>query len=110
MTITNTLAQGDLLPILQAVLTQGANEATVDLTGCTVTLRMVNAVTKVVAINGASCVIASAKGGQVTYTWQPADTATAGTYLLQFLVIAPGGASYHFPNGGGTPLTITPTV
>lgn len=113
MAVGNILAQNDLLPILQATLTQGPSpsQTIVDLTGCSVTLRMINAANQTVVLNGVPCtIVLPASSGQVTYTWQPGDTSVVGTYLLQFRVVVPTGGFYHFPNSGGFSLTITATV
>jgi len=99
--VTQTFTLGDTLSIPNAVLKEKnseGNEVAIDLTGKTVSFRMVMAKTpNTVILEGATADIDDATNGKVSYQWQPADVDTAGTYICWF-ILTDGGATEHFPS------------
>lgn len=93
------MVQGDTLPLLVATLTHSDGITPWDLTlASSVKFTMKDATTGTVLVNNAACTIASDKTtGQVTYTWQIGDTATATTCNCEFKVTFIGGAILTFP-------------
>ena len=90
--------RGDLLPKLKAVL-RDATGAAINLTGTTVTFRM-----RLVGSSGPAKVersasITSATGGEVEFTWQPADTDTVGVFFAEWIVNF-GTSKQTHPNNG----------
>lgn len=98
------IGQNDTSPSLQATLSD-ANLTPVNLTAATVMLHMK-------AIGGGlvldeQMTITNALGGVVQYDWQAGDTATVGTYYVEFEVTYADASVETFPNTGSLPLVIT---
>lgn len=77
------LPQNALLPLLSATLTDDLGP--IDLTGTTVTFQMRPPGSSELKVD-AGAAVTSAPNGQVTYTWQAADTDTEGLYIGWFVV------------------------
>lgn len=90
--------KGDTYPALTATLTDSVGAA-VDLTGATVTFRMVDSAGTVVVAAGAVS-ITNAAAGEVSYSWQAGDVDTVGEFRGEFNAVLFGGAKAHFPNDG----------
>lgn len=58
----------------------------------------------------AAATIVNAANGQVSYTWQAADTATTGAFCGQWKVTFSGGAVESFPNAGYITVYVTPDL
>ncbi len=91
-----TIKKGDTYPTLRATLTDSAG-VPVDLTGASVTFRMVDAVGEQV-IADAAVAITNPAAGEVEYAWQVADVDTPGEYRGEFHAVLFGGALVTFPN------------
>jgi hypothetical protein len=90
------LTAGDVGPPLDEQLVD-QNGTPINLTGATVTFRMVEYFQKTfVAVNSLSAMILDAINGKVRYQWTTGDTATPGLYLAWF-VVNWGGGPQHFP-------------
>lgn len=74
------IVKDDTLPVLEFSVIQ--NGVPVDLTGASVKFYMKNNDTGAVKVNGKSCtVIDPATSGVCRYSWEAADTDTAGEYV-----------------------------
>lgn len=93
--------QGDTRTPLGAILQQRDENGVltaVDLTGKTVSFKMINAAGfSKVALTTATIVTAAA--GKVSYDFQNADVDTPGEYTAWF-VVTEGGETDHFPHTG----------
>ena len=98
------IKQNDTSPSLEATLSD-ANLVPVDITSATVMLHM-KAVGGSVVLDE-QMTITDAEGGVVQYDWQAGDTATVGTYYVEFEVTYADGSVETFPNTGSLPLVIT---
>jgi hypothetical protein len=83
------MVQGDTRPKLEFEVTKGG--LPVDLTGCTVKFYMKSS-TGTVKINGSACSITDAVKGLCAYSWQSADTNTAGEYTGEVEVTFDNGS------------------
>ena len=92
------IKQGDTLPVLQQTLTDSTGAA-LNLTGATVNFVMRSLVSSTPIINS-SATITNATSGIVTYTFTAANTATAGTYMANWVVTTSGGATLTVPSDG----------
>lgn len=112
------IKQHDRRPFFVVVLKDDYGEVTesvVDLTTAgSAVFNMKDSSTGTVKITRGAADITNASGGEVTYQWGTADTATAGTYSAEVEVIWSDGRSETFPGGptGGTywPIVITPDI
>jgi len=102
-----TIKQNDTSPALQATL-RDANGLGVLLTGATIRLHMV-------PLNGGTTLdkamtIVNATQGIVRYNWVAGDTATVGTYSIEFEVTYSDGSVETFPNNDNLVVVITPEL
>jgi len=97
------MKRGDTLPVLERTLQYSSGTA-INLTGATVRFKTRNRDTGAVVTNGL-CTVVSATAGTVSYTWQSADTATAGEYDAEFEVTFPSGV-LSVPNFGFLRLSV----
>ena len=104
-----TIKQGDTRPVLAATLLAGGN--IVNLTSAsTVKFTMTNSAGSVV-VDLASCnIVSPMTNGQVTYTWQSADTETAGEFQGEFKVTWADSSIQRFPNRVNFQVIITPNL
>lgn len=98
-----TLTAGDRLRLPQGNLTDSVGNP-LNLAGCTVAFRMVDARTGVVVVDDEPAVklqtdSSPATWGRCTYTWAAGDTATPGIYRAWFVVTSGGLSSHHPPDG-----------
>ena len=98
------IKQNDTSPSLEATLSD-ANLVQVNITAATVMLHM-KAIGGDVVLDE-QMTITDAEGGVVQYDWQAGDTATVGTYYVEFEVTYSDGSVETFPNTGSLPLVIT---
>ena len=98
------IKQNDTSPSLEATLSD-ANLVPVNITAATVMLHM-KAIGGDVVLDQ-QMTITDAEGGVVQYDWQVGDTATVGTYYVEFEVTYSDGSVETFPNYGSLPLVIT---
>jgi len=99
---------GNQLPVLSAALTDATGQP-MDLTDCTVQFRMRQAVHSTPAVN-APASITDAANGKVQYAWTSEDTATAGTYIAEFVITNGSGQTSTSPNSGYISVQITQSV
>jgi hypothetical protein len=106
-----TLTAGDTNPAITATLEDAAG-AGVNLTGATVTFRMV----PIAAGAGgtpkvnATATVTAALTGDVAYQWLSTDTDTPGYYLARWKVVYLSGAVFSFRNDGPFLVLIVPAV
>ena len=98
------IKQNDTSPSLEATLSD-ANLVPVNITSATVMQHM-KAIGGDVVLDE-QMTITDAEGGVVQYDWQVGDTATVGTYYVEFEVTYSDGSVETFPNTGSLPLVIT---
>lgn len=98
------IKQNDTSPSLEATLSD-ANLVPVNLTSATVMLHM-KAIGGDVVLDE-QMTVTDAVGGVVQYDWQAGDTATVGTYYVEFEVTYSDASVETFPNTGSLPLVIT---
>lgn len=98
------IKQNDTSPSLEATLSD-ANLVPVNLTSATVMLHM-KAIGGDVVLDE-QMTVTDAVGGVVQYDWQAGDTATVGTYYVEFEVTYSDASVETFPNTGNLPLVIT---
>lgn len=98
------IKQNDTSPSLEATLSD-ANLVPVNLTSATVMLHM-KAIGGDVVLDE-QMTVTDAVGGVVQYDWQAGDTATVGTYYVEFEVTYSDASVEPFPNTGSLPLVIT---
>jgi len=77
----------------------------VNLTGGSVTITMVNRISRAVKVNAAACTITDAPNGAVSYQPLSTDVDTPGVYDVEFRATLAGLVS-HYPSEGFEPLTI----
>lgn len=99
------LDRGDTgAPIAQTLLDGNGNP--VNLTGATVKFHMEDASGNVVVDDSTHVTIVNAAGGQVSYQWQAADVANAGTFYARWIVTFAGGSIESFPDANVNPLVV----
>jgi hypothetical protein len=103
-----TIKQNDTYPPLRVTLTDSTDTA-VDVTGATVTFRMVDAADTNI-VDDKACSLITPASGIVEYQWLAADTDTAGDFRGEFHVTFVGGAIGTFPNDGYVHITIVPEL
>lgn len=106
-----TIKQGDRLPRLRQVLTDGAN-APLDLTGVTaVTFRMrPQNGGPLVTLTGTAAVVAPATSGTVEYSWGAGDTATRGDYFGEWVLTYAGAVTRTVPAPGYVTVEVAPAL
>lgn len=100
-----TLRQNDSGEAITAVLEDSAGDA-VNLTGAAVVFQLAPIGGGALVVQADAAII-DAAAGEVSYTWQGADSATPGWYLASWQVTFSGGEVQTFPNGGYTLVQIT---
>jgi hypothetical protein len=111
-----TFTQGDILAVPEATL-QDANGAVRDLTGLSVSFRMVvwqspqlvYDAAPIVIVNSQPATILDALNGLVRYQWTAPDVATAGVFQAWWMV-SNGAGTEHFPPDGSFLIKINPAV
>lgn len=102
---------GDVLPELNATL--------LDVDGLPLNLSVASSVTlrvRQVVLSGSPvkwakpCTIAAPAAGKVSFAWAAGDTATPGTYEVEFLVTWADGGVQAVPNNGNAVIKILPTL
>lgn len=93
---TRAFTKGDTLVSIYAQLVD-ADGNPVDLTGNTITFRMVDSAGAVTV--AAAAVIVTALTGHVRYDWATADVDTVGDFSAWFIRTS-GGETEHFPGQG----------
>lgn len=102
------IRQNDTAPPIEATLYDGSG-ALVNLAGATVKFQMTQAITgSTVAVDADADV--DDVNGVVSYAWDAADTADAGTYNANFEVTFSGGAVQSFPNDRFITVVIGPDL
>ena len=93
------IKQGDLLPIITAVLKDAAG-LPVDLSGLSVKFIMRQVYADTNKVNAAATVDADqvTNKGKVSYAWEGTDTDTAGVYWAEWQVMFSGSKPETFPN------------
>lgn len=101
------IKQDSLFPPLTALL-QDVN-GPYDLTDCAVRLILANRSTRAVVVNAPAEIVPDqvAYKGQVIYHWAPADVASPGAFVAEFLVTSASGVPLRFPSGGAFTVAIT---
>jgi hypothetical protein len=105
------IKQGDRLPKLRQVLTDGAN-APLDLTGVTgvaFRLRPQNG-GALVTLTGSAAVVAPATSGIVEYSWGPGDTATRGDFFGEWVLTYAGPVTRTVPAPGYVTVEVAPVL
>jgi len=97
------IKQNDTSPSLEATLSD-ANLVPVNLTAATVMLHM-KAIGGDVVLDE-QMTITDAEGGVVQYDWQAGDTATVGTYYVEFEVTYADASIETFPNTGSLVVSV----
>jgi len=98
------IKQNDTSPSLQATLKDASSNG-IDLSGATVLFRM-NSFDGTVKVESNMSIV-DADNGVVRYDWQPGDTDTNGTYLVEFRVTYVDGKVETFPNTERLSLIVT---
>jgi hypothetical protein len=107
-TQTHTIKQGDTGPAIRATLA-GVGNVVQALSGAQVKFNMRNA-TGTVVINRGDCDIIDPTLGKVSYSWQPSDTVSAGSFQGEFEVTFSDDTVVTFPNTGNFAIKITPQI
>ena len=102
-TDTFNMKRNDTSPALAGTL-KDADGDVKDITSATVRFHMLNDDDETVVDEAAT--IVNATGGRVKYTWQAADTATAGGFRGEFEVTYADATIETFPNTGYIPIRI----
>lgn len=90
-----TLKQHDTWPPIQATLRDAAGP--INLTTATTVKLLLKTITGSVSVVG-TCTVVNASGGVVSYSWIPADTATANSYNGEFEITWSDGKLTTVPN------------
>jgi hypothetical protein len=98
--------RGDLYPI---AATLRANGAVANLTGATITVTIVDNVTRALVVLGGACTITDAVNGRVSYQPVFADMDREGTFDVEFKEVL-GGVTFHFPCADYASLRLWPTL
>lgn len=102
---------GDTAPVVQATLLD-ADSVPVDIAGASVSFIMAASpgggtpVVDAAAVNAQVDTGVDGSKGKVVYEWAPADTATAGAYVVEFEVVFSDGSVQTFPTTGFLDCTI----
>lgn len=92
---TTYIKQGATLPTQIYTIVDPNTSQILDLTGTSVYFHVGDFTLGDIVDSLATIVNATA--GQVSYIWQPSDTAIAGTFASEWQVAYPGGATQTFP-------------
>jgi hypothetical protein len=98
--------RGDLYPI---TATLRANGVAANLTGATVTITIVDSITRALVVLGGACTIVSAVAGTVSYQPLAADVDREGSFDVEFKEVLAGSPS-HFPCADYASLRLWPTL
>src|SRR5690348_3139484 len=98
-----TIGQGDTRPELVTVLEEEDTGDVIDLTGATVTFTMTyvnedGSLADAPTVDDEPCSVTDETGGEVSYTFTSADTATAGEYDAEFQITFGDGGIETVPN------------
>jgi hypothetical protein len=96
------MKRGDTRPVLVRQLNQTINGEVSPInlsTASSVTFLMRGRPPLTTTLLGGACSIVSAANGTVSYTWTPADTATAGSYIGEFQITWTDGGVETVPSG-----------
>lgn len=96
-----TIKTGEKPDPLRVVLRDYAG-VVIDLTGCTVTIRVARRSTWATRINAAASIVSPATSGTIEFAWTDVTWAVAdlGDYVIDFKVVRPGGTEPIFPKPG----------
>ena len=108
-TPTFYIKQNDTRPELDVFL-RDDKDRTINVTGATVKFNMRNASDNIVKVNAGSVTPVSSTSGRVKYSFNSADTDTAGNFDGEFQVTFVGGQVETFPNDGYIKVIITDDV
>ena len=92
-----TIKENDLLPVIQATITDSDGTA-VDLSGGTVKFLMLDQ-DNTLKVDAAGSFVTDGSDGQVQYAWSGTDTDTAGGYRAEFEITI-SGKIVTAPNNG----------
>jgi hypothetical protein len=106
---TYVLRRNDAGVTIARTLTDEDGDA-ISIAGATVRFRMAPIAGGATVVDEAATIVGDGTGGQVTYTFAAADSATAGRYLAEWQVTFSGGAIQTFPNGGYEDVLVTPDI
>lgn len=105
------MSAGETGPITFAL--EGADGTRQDVTGASVTLRVVQIPTGTVVVNAVALTLSDSANGEVTWTRTALQTATAGDYMYQIKAVLADASILYFPDGSplpGSPLTMLAVV
>ena len=108
-TPTFYIKQNDTRPELDVFL-RDDKDRTINVTGATVKFNMRNASDNIVKVNAGSVTTVSSTSGRVKYSFNSADTDTAGNFDGEFQVTFVGGQVETFPNDCYIKVIITDDV
>ena len=100
-----SIKKGDRRPAITSTFEAPAGTP-VDLTGASVTFRMVPQGSATAKVNASASVV-DAKGGRVRYDWQTVDTDTTGVFDAEWVVTYGDGTQQTFPPTGFLTVTIS---
>ena len=105
------IKQGDRLPKLRQVLTDGAG-APLDLTGVTGVAFRLRAQRggALVTLAGSAAVVAPAASGVVEYSWGAGDTAAVGAYFGEWVLTYAGLVTRTVPAPGYVTVEVAPVL
>ena len=103
-----TITQGDSTPVFTDTILDASGNP-VNLTSASVTFVMRNLANASPTVN-ASASITNAAAGEVQYSWNTGDTATAGEYMVQWRITLSGGGTYTYPNVGYRSVEVQPNL
>jgi len=103
------MAEGDLSPIVEKTLQDGAGAA-IDLTGAISVTFLAEAIDPGIASIEGAAVVMNAAGGVVRYLWAAGDTAAPGLYRMRWRVVYSDSKPENFPQAGTDWLEVTPAL
>jgi hypothetical protein len=102
------IKSGNTAPALVSTLYDGPNP--LNLSGATVAMRMRSVSGGTLVVNAPASIVGDPTLGEVSYQWQPADTANVGDFEVEWVVTFLGGQVQTFPTEGYTTVTINPSL